>query len=308
MQNKLSAFGMGIQTLSISQATQIDLGPLAGLVGEWASPQDKPFGWNVIAVPGPKDTQGFTLEVIPYTETLTFTPIVVAGNRGPIIDGVQQEQNIVGLMYNQTIHSLCETDLCKKMGFEKGREIHAETGMFLYMTNLSSKFSIARLSSIPHGNSLLALGNSQQLSQPGNNFFGPAPIAPRAVPGTFPLPNGYGEFQYQQSPQFPGIFDQSNPNTFLRETLGNANIVNMTTLLLSTDNKDGGILNVPFITNHVNATKLKSTFWIQQIDDGKGGTVQQLQYSQTIDLVFPATGHPQPIIWPHVTINTLLKK
>jgi hypothetical protein len=305
MENKLTAFGTGIKTLTLEQAANVDLGPLAGLVGEWVSPKDKPFGWNVIAVPGPRETQGFTLEVIPYTETLTFTPVVVAGNRGPVINGVQQDQNIVGLMYNQTIHSLCETDLCKKMGFESGQEIHAETGLFLYMSNLSPQFSIARLSTIPHGNSVLALGNAIHSSPvSSNDFFGTAPIAPRAVPGTPPLGNGYGEFQYQQHPQFPGVFNQSDPNTFLRETLGNAQVADMTTLHLSTDNKDGGILNIPFIRNHVDATRLDATFWIQTIETSNG-SFQQLQYSQTIDLVFPATGFPQPIIWPHVTINTL---
>jgi len=35
--------------------------------------------------------------------------------------------------------------------------------------------------------------------------------------------------------------------------------------------------------------------------------IPQLQYTQTINLVFPPTGSKEPINWPHVTVNTLTK-
>lgn len=297
-------FGMGVKTLNNEEATNVDLGPLAGLQGKWISHAKPANGWNVIAIPGPPSTQGFTLEVIPYRETLNFTPVVIAGNRGPFVNGVQEEQHLVGLMYEQTIHSVCNTDLCKKMGFASGTEIHAERGIFLYINNLNSNFNIARLSTIPHGNSVLAMGNSVEGAPANNDFFGTAPIAPKPVPGGRPLPFGYGEIQYFNQ-QFPKVFDQTDPNTFLRKTLGNDKITAMTTLIMSTDNKDGGILNIPFIKDNVNATNLSSIFWIEKIQEANGASVDQLQYTQTIDLVFPATGTTQPVVWPHVTINTL---
>lgn len=307
MNNKLSTFDMGTRILSKEEAAKVDLGPLAGLQGKWVSKPKPAMGWNVIAVPGPTSTQGFTLEVIPYEETLTFTPVVTAGNRGPFVDGVQQDQSLAGLMYEQVIHSVCDTDLCKKMGFGVGTEIHAERGIFLHVKNLNSNFEIARLSTIPHGNSVLALGTSVVGVPPDNNFFGKAPIAPRPVPGGKPLGLGYGEFQYEQNPQFPGVFDQSDPNTFLRKTLGNDKLTAMTTLIVSTKNKDGGILNIPFIENNVDATALTAVFWIETIMGANQKKFDQLQYTQTIDLVFPPTGFNQPIIWPHVTVNTLRK-
>jgi hypothetical protein len=306
MENKLSAFGMGARVLTQSEAQNIDLGPLAKLEGTW---KGQPFdGWNVIAVPGAVSAGGFVLEVIPYEETLTFTPVVVAGNRGPFINGVQEEQHLVGLMYEQTVTSVCDTPQCINMGFGSGNIIHAETGIFLNITDFNSGFNIARLSTIPHGNSVLALGNSVEGAPANNNFIDPSPTTPKPVPGGPSLPFGYGEAQYLINKQFPN-FPQTDPNSFLTETLGTEKINDMTTLILSTNNKDGGILNIPFIQQNVNATQMDSIFWIESLENPVAGEpdILQLQYTQTINLVFPATGTTQPVIWPHVTINTMRK-
>jgi hypothetical protein len=76
---------------------------------------------------------------------------------------------------------------------------------------------------------------------------------------------------------------------------------------MSTKNKSGGILNIPYIENNIKATDMEAIFWIQQI---AGLDSLQLQYTQTINLVFPGigiTGKPIPVIWPHITVNTLRK-
>ncbi len=56
------------------------------------------------------------------------------------------------------------------------------------------------------------------------------------------------------------------------------------------------------------AMKMKSTFWIQEIDDN-GTRKLRLQYSQIVMLdFFPRRdGLPGLIRWPHVSINTLEK-
>jgi hypothetical protein len=306
MENTHQAFSMGARKLSSAEAATVNLGPLKNLQGTWVGkPAD---GWNVIAVPGPSNKGGFILEVIPYEEKLTFTPVVVAGNRGPVVNNAQQEQHLMGLMYEQTVTSVCNTPQCVSMGFGAGNVIHAETGLFLFLpeNQFNSGFNIARLSTIPHGNSVLALGNAQDGTPTNNNFIKPVSISPKAVPGSS-LPLGYDENQYPVQ-QFPN-FNQSNPNSFLTKTLGNQKIIAMTTILLSTNNKDGGILNIPFIKQNVNATKMDSTFWIETIQNPTPGKpdIMQLQYTQTINLVFPPTGSNTPIIWPHVTVNTLTK-
>jgi len=303
MQQDSTLFGMGAKILEGVDAESVDLGPLNNLNGTWIG---KPFdGWNVIAVPGPQNQNGFTLEVIPYEEKLTFNPVVVAGNRGTFVNGVEQDQSIAGLMYEQIVTSVCDTQFCSDRGFAPGTIIHGETGLMLNVKNFNGGFDIVRLSTIPHGNSVLAMGQSFTGVPPNNDFFGKASTMPTTINGG-PPPLGYAETQYFKE-QFPD-FNQLDPNTFLQKTLGNQKMSAMTTLVFSTENQDGGILNIPFIQQNVKTTKMHSIFWIESMigSTGEADTLQ-MQYTQTIELVFPATGTTLPIVWPHVTINTLTK-
>jgi len=319
--NLVAKHPMGIRLLSTEEIAVTDLGPLTQLQGTWTGKPDN--GWNVISVPGPNQvpapaptpgapaipvpevqTDGFILEVIPYEETLTFSPVVLATNRGPFINGVEQNQELAGLMYEQIITSTCTTDFCHKRGFDSGNIIHAETGFLLYIRNLNSNFDIVRLSNIPHGNSLLALGESSTVMPPDNKFFGEASTIPTGLNGQPLLDYGITQFD---TPQFSD-FDQKDPNTFLSATLGADQLTALTTLTFSTKNQDGGVLSIPFIQQNIKTTDVEATFWIETIANGVAGTeTLQLQYSQTINLVFPPTGSTAPVIWPHVTVNTLQK-
>lgn len=292
----------GVRILSDEESGSVDLGPLAPLMGTWTSAPGQ--GWNTISVPAPrKDSKGhgFLLEVIPYVETLTFRPAVAAGNRGPVSSGNQTEQQIVGLIYQQEVISDCSTDFCAARGFAKGVEIHAETGMILLTDNANPSVSVARLGTIPHGNSILLLGSAT--TAPGAPNIGELNTASTLLDGT-PTPPGYDEFQ---GPQFPN-FNQDDPNTTLREAIKGQDIIETTTLSLTTEGSTGGILNIPFIDDHINATKMACTYWIEKVK-GPNGDYYQLQYSQNINLVFPpAGGGGAPLInWPHTDINTLLK-
>jgi len=311
---RLNSLNMGARFLDIDQINPDNLGALAPLVGKWSNaPLQDPnliaTGWNTISVPGVSSE--FVFEVIPYTEILNFSPVVVqAGNRGPVIDGNQVEQLIFGLLYEQQIISACTTDTCKQRNFPAGTTIHAETGLFLNLGDPNGGYSIARLATIPHGNSLLALGSSFSKDDPGINFFDVASCVPTNLNGTPVSILGYTD-PVTRAIQFPGIFDQKDPNTFLQSTLkslvGGGKLADMTVLQMSTTtpNANGGILNIPFIQTNVNATSMDATFWIENIT---GGVVDQvLQYSQTINLVFPPTGQATPIMWPHVTVNSLVK-
>lgn len=285
----------GIQVLKPTENNTADLGPLAQLVGTWTSSDNPQTGWNVIAVPGPN---GFVLEIIPYKETITFSPVVVASNRGPFVNGNEEVQNIVGLLYEQSVISTCTLQKCTDRGFPAGSEIHAETGLFLYLTNENGGYDIARMSTIPHGNSVLALGNSSVKANPGTQFIPEISSLPFPNPGVF----GYSE-EYTLQTDFPN-FDAANPNKSLFEALGSETIKTMTTLDFSTTNGTGGILNIPFIQQNINTTRMDSTFWIEELSDG----TMQLQYSQNIFLDFPPTGSKVMVTWPHVTVNTLTKQ
>jgi len=316
MTEQLNRFGMGARFVPAEVLTEIDLGPLKQLVGEWESvvltttdpngvTQVTPSGWNVISVPGGSN---FVFEVIPYKENLKFSAVAVqAGNRGPVLNGKQFDQEIFGLFYEQQIISVCDTDFCNQRGFGKDTVIHAETGLFLYISNYNGGFNIARLGTVPHGNALLALGSSSEHTDPGTDFFNELSAVGINLDGTAPSQLGYND-QIIGKKQFEE-FPQVDPNIFLKTTLetivGSGSITNMTTLDMSTQNPDatGGILNIPFIQTNVTATSMDATFWLENISGGS--ETELLQYSQTINLVFPAVGTVTPIIWPHITISTL---
>jgi hypothetical protein len=300
-------YNKGIRILTEKESMKVDLGPLTKLKGKW---EGKPnMGWNVISVPGPNPPpDGFVLEVIPYKETLKFSStVVLADNRGPFPGTSEDTQQIVGLMYQQEIRSVCTTARCNDRGFPNGSMIHAERGFFLWIKVDADNppFKLIRLSTIPHGNSVLVTGNSNVGVPPNNNFIAANSILPTDPAGV--VIDGYGLDQFSAQ-QFPGEFDQLDPNSFLTKTLGNEKITDMTTLIFSTKNTDSGILNIPFLSQHVTAKNFDAIFWIETLKKGGGIDHLQLQYTQTIGLQFPPTGRPaEQVIWPHVTINTLQK-
>ncbi len=312
---------MGVRLLEGHEADTVDLGPLKKLQGTWVG--NGFDGWNVISVPGPLASGGpggFILEVIPYEETLTFTPVVQAGNRGTFDNFKQSEQQITGFVYEQRITSVCNIPRCVEMGFGAGMEIHVETGLLLYIKDCvkdqqstdttcgDAVSNIARLATIPHGNSVLAMGSAiMNVPNPGNDFFKPA--------STLPVPVNKGDrFQlgYNNVYSFPKLFDQfeqSNPNSFLKQTLLDRKqvITSMDVIEMSSKTPTGGIHNIPFGDTVVKAVDMDATFWIESI---QGQEQLQLQYSQTINLQFPGLSDklkPIQVLWPHVTISTLTK-
>lgn len=317
------------------------LGPLYDFAGVWTN---DPFqGWNLIAVPGPpgdvtppsyfNSTHGFILETIPYIETISFKPISVTLNRGEFVPGSgtttgdnQEIQQIGALLYEQRIESAgCNPDnpnydeitkFFEQRGFAKGTAIHAEQGMLLNIRNFQDdggeSFQIARMGTIPHGNTMLCLGNSTSQSAPdilanGTNCF-PTTVDPsKNLPLDYQV-NTYLSPDHSLSgyPFYPD-FIPSSPN----QTLINANegvtFASTNKISLSTLNGTGGLLSIPFVggssATRINTTKMTVDYWLSKIE---GSNDLRLQYVQNIDLVFPTAIDPTlPINWPHIGLNTL---
>jgi hypothetical protein len=200
-----------------------------------------------------------------------------------------------------------------------GNVIHAENGFFLWVNPQSpanpgtaANNVLIRLASIPHGNAVLLQGQVIPLGATPNNFFSvnpqnpiTAPTQPKSLSGA-PIPYGAGQFGVQiDGNKVFSVANQQDPDTFLQDTLikNNDTITSMQVLSFNTNIVDSGILNIPFLQNNVKAIDMTATFWIETLKTGE----VQLQYSQTINLQFPPTGSTTPIIWPHVTINTMRK-
>jgi hypothetical protein len=276
-----------------------DLGPLAGLVGTWTGKQ----GWNLIAVPKPGDEDGFTLLVRPYYETITFTPLgVLVPDRG-----ASEILNIFGLEYSLSVSDLLTN-----------QPLHLENGMWLYVNDPQNPQSptIVRQAAVPHGNSVLALGNSEQADGPPT-----IPVIDALPVGNpfDPPQDGYADvYQFPLPPRVPGQppFSTRDPNEVLRAAIEGQTILNTLTLSVSTQTSaGGGIVNIPFIVKNANATAFNATFWLETVQGAEPGiTFEQLQYSQQTNLEFIKCGSGCSddgsglIMWPHVNVNTLVKQ
>jgi hypothetical protein len=272
------------------------LGPLAGLVGTWQG-----IGWNLIAVPN--GTGSFQLLVNQINETITFTPIeALVPNRsnggGTML--------LAGVQYDIKVTDADE-------GPNNGNLLHAENGMWLWPTNMApvasddtatdqvfTRKTVVRLASIPHGNSLVAIGPFETIDGP--------PVIPDI--SSLPTPVDGALFGYTDVYQIPvGDFLPSSPNKFLQNAIEGQTITSTLQLSVTTsDDVDGGIVNIPFIRQYADAKSLESTFWVETVKDHvTGESSLQLQYSQTVDIYFHKHFDLTPglIKWPHVTVNTL---
>jgi len=301
-----------------------EYGPLALLPGRWHG--DK-TGWNLIALPFVTDVAptGFNYRVLmnQYSEDLR---IRVVGkdvpNRG--IDAGPPDANLdqllVAMDYEQvTIQVAAEDFPPSDRVPPDGLAIHHEPGLWLHMLNhRTAGLDIARLCTVPHGDSVLAMGRSAVVT------------GPAAVPPLNGLPLG-AERENLSTPflapyrhfadhpfrgiapaemvDFPG-FHPLDLNALLNFENRGLQIERTTVLELDTTLETGGVLNIPFVVKQANATAMRATFWIIEYRDADGEGRVRLQYSQNVLLEFSgprADGMPGPFRWPHVSIATLEK-
>jgi len=275
-----------------------------------------------------------------YDEDLDFS-FVDAGvpNRGLLPAGATDDgtgdsfdQKVVTIDYQQVVRQTKAEDFPDSGGLagEPGLPIHHEPGLFLHMKNLQTDgIDIGRLASIPHGNSLLALGRSEVVDgMPEISGINGLPI------GRFEDILGDGgndeyDFRsddylapykhYIDSPffgdvptdiGFPG-FNPANMNQILNFANQGIDAVKTTILTVDTELENAGIVNIPFIEREADASSMRSTFWVQELGgtDADGNPRLRMQYSQVVMLdFFPREDRlPGRATWPHISINTLEK-
>ncbi len=332
-----------------SAPPQPELGPLEQLVGVWIG---RGTGWNMIALPfqgAPPPPAGFKFRVLmnQYDEELRFTFVDDdVPNRGLIRPGTSDpDQFVVTLDYQQKIAQVVAEDRPASNGLAgaAGLPIHHEPGLWLYEKNRRSKddqikddkvteveLDVARLASIPHGNSVLALGTSavhkgmppippisglpsgrfEDVLTPDYDFRDAANPDPYLEPYRHYIKNPFMG-NVVGVPGFPG-FSPADMNQILRFANQDVKIHRTTTLTVDTDRKSGGITNVPFSVREAEPVSMKSTFWIQELKekDETGKRKLRLQYSQVVMLHFFSPREdefPGRAVWPHISIATLEK-
>jgi hypothetical protein len=309
-----------------------DLGPLKLLPGTWKNTDAfNGRGWNMIALPfatGAQSPFNYRLLVNQYNEELKFTLVDKAvPNRGiPEVPGdpTTGDQLIVTLDFEQMIKQIAADDRIAAPGTPQSGlagpanlAIHHEPGLWLHMTNKPVEgVDIARLSTIPHGDSVLALGHHAMLDGPPT--IPPVNGLPFGVPQNVDTNPYLAPYKHYRDAPFKGVldgtpfpgFNPSKPEELL--TLGMPQGIKRTTVLqVDTTLDHAGIVNIPFIVRQANAATMKSTFWICELDekDAKGNPKLVLMYLQVVVLdFFPRIdGLAGPIRWPHVSINAMEK-
>jgi hypothetical protein len=323
-----------------------DLGPLEHLLGVWVGEET---GWNMIALPfndAPPAPAGFKFRLLmnQYSEELQFTFVDDdVPNRGlarPGVTGV--DQLVVALDYQQKIAQVAAEDQPDGNGLAgpPGLPIHHEPGLWLYEKNRRTmddqikgdvvsevELDVARLASIPHGNSVLAIGKSElhdgmppipplsglpmgrfeDVKTPDYDFRDATDPDPYLAPYRHYIDSPF--MGKVTDPSFPG-FSPADMNEILRFANTNVNVLRTTTLTVDSTRKSAGISNVPFSVREAEPVSMKSTFWIQEVENDDGSRRLRLQYSQVVMLNFfrPREDEfPDRAVWPHISIATLEK-
>ena len=157
----------------VQQRAAVDesLGLLANLAGTWEGE-----GFNLIARPDKEGGSPLFLELNQTFESLSFIPISSSiPNRGSAVNDV----TLFGLTYLQKIVDLVT-----------GGALHIEPGIWVHIPSqdvVGKSQSVARMGTIPHGNSLLAQGVAIDVNPvPGGTFA----IDTISAVNTSPFPTG----------------------------------------------------------------------------------------------------------------------
>jgi hypothetical protein len=326
-------------------------GPLKHLVGKWTA---EGTGWNMIALPfndAPAPPGGFKYRILmnQYNEKLDFLfaddKVKNRGlkrpGEGPVFD-----QEVAALDYQQLIRQTKAEDFPPSpVAGGLDLPIHHEPGLWLYEKNRRSRddefspdqdvqsevvLKVARLASIPHGNSVLAIGTAEvfkgmpkippisglpsgrfeDVTTHDYDFRDVANPDPYLAPYKHYIDNPF-KGNNGSVPGFPG-FSPADMNAILRFQNTGVKIARTTVLTVDTTRKSGGINNLPFTVREAEPVSMKSTFWIQELEekDAQGNPKLRLQYSQVVMLNFfrPRQDEfPERAVWPHISICTLTK-
>lgn len=307
-----------------------ELGLLRYLPGTWQnSERFANRGWNMIALPfsiqsssDRGDRRDYRVLANQYNETL-FLKEADKGvpNRGVIRDiDANLDQTLIALDYEQFIRQIRSADspISGKAKENVAAAIHHEPGLWLQILNHHKLgANIARLGTIPHGNSLLALGTAEEL---GEN---PTITIPEVNPFPFltatqvPLDQDplagylepYSAFVAPNNTFFPNNLDLRNLHGLLQAGTP-VNIKSGIKYSVSTNIETGGIVNIPFIVDQADTVQMDSTFWIYELHemDQNHQPVMVMQYLQVVMLdFFEKFDGSGKIRWPHVSLNTMVR-
>lgn len=321
-----------------SATANVALGPLSQLVigDQWVGDT----GFNLMVVPNPK--QQFLVMVSALFETHEFTAVPAPVPNRSAHHGTAQ---IGAIKYTQTVaENRSKNILHEETGMwlnqTPGTMAQDASGYGLQMVDAATAATyiaprpVMRSGTIPHGNTIHATGNSRLYASPASgdvlpfieigNFpsvAGRLSFLPTFVDGSDPT-ELQQEFRTQiaASLQLIGetrytVEDFINPIGLLNQYATRLKAV--TALAVTTAGGNGGVLNIPYERAFAGPQDFISTFLIEEVNtpnqrDDSGPAQDenhsyfQIQYLQSIPLLFPKGYNGKDVLFPHWNVNTLI--
>ncbi len=342
--------------------------PFPGAPDQQGGPLN-PLSYNIMPLPQTSDPDGYILKNFKYHEKLHFNNADTANtlaiaarapNRGGAVN-----QDARAMFYEQQV-KFAEGPQGPRAGSPDGDVVHVENGAWLYLPRFvqvpgpypadppgSNNFAppvtmvtpsqqqpsdivIAKQISIPHGNSILALGSFE--TQPnaagnsgvwsGNAVIPGSPVIPdaaypypmaappaRSADGTpippAPVSSLNADSRYSQplvsSPTDDNDYQNPhpdltlNPNKPLQQAVALIKPTSYMHWKVTTDpqtNGKGVVTNIPFERRVSDVTTYSAEYWLLF-----NGNVRYLAYTQTILMVMIVKD--QKYVFPHLTCNTV---
>jgi hypothetical protein len=309
------------------------------LPGSTRGGTDDPLSYNIMPLPqkspsptGSAGYSGFILKNFTYFETVRFNSnndtagevalSVLAPNRD-----TTYQQDSRALFYSQQVHF---AEGPGATGANASSVVHVENGAWLYLYSAAQpigpygtqgaesgpiepqdpKVTIAKQMSVPHGNSILALGSfdgvvSGAPTIPSASFPSPTPLPPPAAASTEIYKTLLNTPDNYQNPQLDYTADWNLPLQQAVEILKPNAYIHwqvQTEQIAGFDGK-GSVSNIPFEAKNADVTDYSSEYWLLSTDGGLN--FDYLVYTQ--DIVMDVNIGGTKYSFPHGTANTLTR-
>ena len=280
--------------------------------------QDNPLSYNVM--PLPQSPPNYILKNFTYYENLQFNRALqppeqcpdtavpaTAPNRGAkdlqVPTALFYQQNVLfadGPGKDQVVHVENGSWLNLQLGEALVGAYPPPPGSNIKITGQQSPLQIAKQMSVPHGNSVLAIG-SYSAPTPG------APTIPAlTVQNIYPMPSSGLDLSPYTTPDpdtNPVVAYTEDTNKPINDALALIKPNSYISWNVSTANH-GATANIPFEQSNANVSTYTAQYWLLSTDGGE--TYPYLAYTQNISMGFPSL--PGTPIFPHVTTNVLTRK
>lgn len=310
--------------LSIFQQQLIGTWTNQNLPGTSKGGPESPYSYNVMPLPqnspqSPSQNLGYILKCFTYYETIRFNAAsadaVAVPGKAPNRGGDYQ-QTPFALFYDQQV-KFAE-------GPTKDTIVHLENGLWLHLQSQAQQIgpyilnppvnepgpvppqpadrTLAKQISIPHGNSVLAMGAFSE----GDGV----PTIPDGPP-VLPMPASIGTEPYVQQLDDPLNYQNPQPNlasnvssqlqAAIADLAAAGTPVNKFIAATVDTRVYGGVLNIPFEERKAKLDYYAAQYWLLSIDNGV--TFDILAYVQNIVLILPING--VNYVFPHPTANVV---